>query len=384
MKHLSTIVIIGIVLRLILMPMSLHPDLRGHYLGAYFITQGDILGVYDHLSRLPRTDKLVQLYQDNFLVYPPLTYLTHAVWLKFIAPFVPWNLFSLLETDIGQAMRDPSLPWLIFLLKLPYLFADLGFLYILLKIFNTKDQNRTAILWALNLPLIYSAYLMGQFDVFVVVFISLALYQVLVKSHPHLAAICIGLAAGFKPVALVLSPFLPGNVWKNVGLTALTYLIIILPYLPSAGFRMYALVAEHSDKIWYAKVLVSGSQYLPLFFVGLVLLFWLRHFNYQLLPKWLWLTAPLLLFYSVVHYHPQWFAWVTPLLIVGFLLSPKTRILLGFMLACHVLIILSFDSSLNFGLFGINFALPISDQLVSGVRGVLAATSLSYLTMSRS
>jgi len=51
------------------------------------------------------------------------------------------------------------------------------------------------------------------------------------------------------------------------------------------------------------------------------------------------------------------------------------------LLLCHLVVVLSFDTSLNFGLFGLKYAIPISDQYVSFVRGALAASSLALVLL---
>ena len=368
-------ILAGIVFRLVLMPFTSHPDIRGHYLGGYLIAQkGALLGVYDYISRLPRADQLVRLYGDDFLVYSPLTYWSHAVFLKVLP--IPRQLFEQLILDMGNSAKMPGFAYLLFLLKLPYLFIDLAILWLLLKISN---HRLVPVLWAFNLPLIYSAFLMGQFDVFLVLAFVAAIY--FSSRRPVLAAVCLALGAGFKPFPLFLLPFLPGSKIKNVVTGLLAYLLIITPYLASPAYRQYALLAQQTDKMWYAKIMVAGSQYLPLFMVGFVLLFWLHYYLSKRLPYWAWPMSVLLLFYSVTHYHPQWFAWLTPFLILTFVNFKKTLPLLVALLLCHLVIVLSFDSSLNFGLFGINYAVPLSDQIVSFARGALAASSLALVVL---
>jgi hypothetical protein len=369
---------------------TVHPDLRGHYLGASFITQGDLLGVYDHISRLPRNNPIVTIYHDDFLVYAPLTYITHALWLKTISPFINTSLFALFEVDMGAAQAQPGFSGLVFLLKLPYLFVDLICLWIFTRIVEPRHNNQISWLWALNIPILHSGFMMGQFDIFIVLFSLLALFA-LAKNKPHLAPIFLGLAAGFKPFPLVLILFLPGKLWRNLLIGIGTYLAIITPYLlTSPGFRMYALVAEHSDKLWFAKIPVSGSQYLPLFFLSVFILFWIKHRNSAILPSWFWLATPLLAFYSFTHFHPQWFSWITPFLILALVRIPSGRFPATVLFLCYLAIVFTFESSLNFGLFGINFSLfqfinhyyP-TDQLLSLVRAGLAASALALLIVSK-
>lgn len=381
MKKVSIWLIVGIILRVAFMATTAHPDIRGHNLGGYLIAQkGEVFGLYDYISRLPRDNILVQIYHDDLFIYPPLAYLFQGLSLKLFSPFIHWPLFEQMIVDFDAARTLPGFSTLMVWLKMPYLLADIGVLYLLFKLVDKKHHVITEALWAFNIPVLYSAYMLGQLDVFMVLFILGSVLLATQKKHT-LAAVAMGLAAGFKPFPFFLLPFLPGNRIKNVLIGLGTYFVIILPYLGSTGFRQYALLAPQADKIWYAKILVSGSQYLPLFVVGLVVLFWLSTRSAR--PAWEWPLYVLLLFYSVVHFHPQWFAWVSPLLIIYLATHKKRWPLVGTLLLAYVGIVLSFEPSLNFGLFGLNYNLFQSiakyyppDQLVSGLRGVLAGTSL--------
>lgn len=386
--------IFGLLLRIILMPLTFHPDLRGHYLGASFIAnQNEWLTFYDHISKLPRSHPIVNQYRDNFLVYAPLTYWVHAIWLKVTSPIINWDTFDKFVIDYGSAIKEPGTRWLVFILKMPYLLIDIACLYLLLKIVGEKHAHTASMLWAINFPVIYSAFLMGQFDIFLVLFFLLALLFVK-KNMQVKSAIFLGLSACFKPFSLFMIPFLPGNVFKNLAIGLGTYLLVIFPYLISSpAFRQYALVAEHSDKLWYAKILVSGSQYIPVFFFLVVACFWVYYFRPWILPKWLWISTPLFFFYSSTHFHPQWSAWVTPFTILYFISYPRHRLPIYVIYICFLLIMLSFDSSLNFGLFGINFDLFAylnkfypKDQLISFIRGVLAASFfiITFLSNNKS
>ncbi len=381
MKKIWLIIIFGIILRLGLMPFTIHPDIRGHYLGGLLIAkESQFFGVYDYISRLPREHILAKLYGDNFLVYSPLTYWSHALFINILSPLYPPGLLEKLITHMDQAAKDPGLPWLLFLLKFPYLLLDLVILKLLWRILGSKHRQAATLLWAFNLPLIYSAYLMGQFDIFIVLFMLLAAWLAGIN-RPSLAAVALALSAGYKPFGLILVPFLPGNKIKNIFIAAVSYLAIIAIYLPSPGYRMYALLAQQSDKIWYAKIMVSGSQYLPVFLVGVVLLFWWSYIRPKALPVWGWLATPLLIFYSVVHYHPQWFAWISPFLIISWILKPQSRLLILTMFMAHLAVVFSFEPSLNFGLFGLPYSLNhwLNDTNMSLIRGILAGSSLALI-----
>ncbi len=381
MRQLLPWLIVGLLLRLWLMATVVHPDIRGHNLAAYLISQqGQAFTFYDYLRQLPRNNQLVQVYGDGLFIYPPLAYWTHALFMAILGPIYPWRAFETLIYDMGQLRQAAGL---LVLLKIPYLVADGVGLWLIIKVVDKKSQFLAGMLWIFNPVTIWASYLIGQFDIFIAVGILAAV--VLAQRHKlGWAAAALGLAAGFKPFPLLLSPFLGAN-WREkvklVGITIFTYGLQVAPFLDSVGFKHYALLANQADKLWYAKIMVSASQYLPLFAVGLGLLLWWNYFRPKALPVWGWFGAMLLLFYAVTHYHPQWFVWIVPLLIVGTVLRPATRWPAAVLVVAWMTVLFSFESSLNFGLFGLPWsaAAMLGDQVVSTVRGVLAATALVWV-----
>ena len=376
MKKLIPFLIFGLVIRLGLMAWTIHPDIRGHNFAAFLIAQkGEFFFFYYLRRQLPRPDPLVRLYHDDLFIYPPLAYLTHTLFNKVLYPFYPQSLFQLLILDIGQTAHNSQLPWLLILLKMPYLVADVFCLLVLRKILEPKHQFLGSLLWIFNPVTIYASYILAQFDIFIALFLFLAL------SSKKFSPILIGLAAGFKPFPLLLLPFLPGNKIKNILLGLVTYLVLLSPYLSSVGFRQYALLASQTDKITYAKIMVSATQYIPLFFVGMVALFWWNYYKEKSLPAWAWPMAVLLLFYSLSHFHPQWFVWATPFLLLSLVHNPRTRLPIAALLVSYVLIVLSFEPSLNFGL-NTYLAGYLTDQNVSLLRAAFAGSAVSVLCLN--
>lgn len=377
-KWMMVVFAVGILVRLGIMAVAVHPDIRGHNLGGYLLTiKGQPLGMYDYISKLPRSNQLVKIFGDDLFVYPPLAYWVHGLWL--LLPIYSKPLLEKMIVDLPAAQLDPGFWQLLVFLKFHYLLADIACLVVLKKILDKKMHFWTTVAWAVNLPVIYSAYMLGQFDVYIVLFMLVAVWFAKDK-HYLSSSVALAISAGFKPIGLFLLPFVPGNRIKNVLVGLFVYACIIAPYaLTSPAFRMYALSATQSDKIWYAKILVSGSQYLPLFLLGSVTFFWLSIAWFKKLPYWVWMMSPLLVFYSVTHYHPQWFAWISPFLLLAFLQCPKSRWSILTMLGAHLAVIFSFDNSLNFGLFGLHYSLShiLNDQNMSLVRGILAGSSLT-------
>jgi hypothetical protein len=390
MRKFAFWIVLALVVRLVLIPVTLHPDFRAVNLAGYLIAQkGQLLSFYDYLSHQPRTDHWVNLYGDNLFIYPPPAYLIHALFNGLLFHLYPQSAFFTLLNDIGQLRLDPGFPLLMYLLKLPYLLADIGCFLLLKKLLPEKHLRAGLLFWLFNPVTIYSAYLVGQFDIFIALCVLLSVY--FSSRKQILSPVMLGLGAGFKPFVLVLAPFLPGNVWKNSLIAVAAYGLTLLPYLGSPAFRQYALFASQSDKLLFAKIMISGSQFLPLFILGAVLAFWWRYFKPQSLTVIGWLSLPLLLFYSVTHFHPQWFTWIAPLLTLSFATHKSTRLPIIILIGLYLFTVMFFEPSLNFGLFGVNFSLfsfvnnfYSADQLVSVIRGLFASTAAYIILISRS
>jgi len=385
MKKLWIWLVLGLILRLLLMPVSLHPDFRAVNLAGFLIAQkGEILSFYDHLSRLPRTDQLVNLYGDNLFIYPPLAYITHGIFNFLFFRFYPQAAFWTLINDIGLLRQTAGFAALMIWLKLPYLLADLLCFWLLLVYTPLAKRHMLIWFWWFNPVVLYTCYLMGQFDIFISLFILISL--LFSAKKPLVSAIFLGIAAGFKPFPLLLLPFVPGSKIKNIITGLGTYFLIIAPFLGSPAFKQYALLASQTDKMFFARIAISGSQYLPVFLIGLILLYWWNYYSPGKLPVWGWFSATLLLFYSLTHYHPQWFIWVMPVLVILVIKNSKFIFPVISLILLHIGIVLFFETSLNFGLFGINYSLFTAvnsfysaDQLVSVLRALLFATSASLV-----
>lgn len=384
MKKFLPIFISGLVLRLILMSVGIHSDIRAPYLAGYLIAQKGQLGTfYDYISRLPRDNPLVGIYGDGQFNYPPLAYLSHGIFNFLLWPLYPPSAWHTLIWDFGHFRGVPGSTLLLIILKLPYLIADVLILVFVTKLLPAGKKQLGLILWVVNPFVLYSAYLMGQDDVIIALGFVLAIYFSS-RRQGSLAAISLGLAAGFKPFALIVLPFMTKDKWRSILVGLVTYGLIVLPYMGSTAFKHYALFAAQSDKPLYAKIMVSGSQYLPLFIVGIVGLWWWNRQRPKDLAQWAWLATPLLLFFAVTHWHPQWLTWLTPFLLLAAVLVPKTRWPIAVLTLVCVGIVLTFDNTLTFGLVGENVDLwqkltPVMslDLLASLLRGVLAGTSLA-------
>lgn len=331
-KSLWITIIVSLILRIILSLSTFHPDMQAFDLAGKLVASGKVLNLYE--------------FNLNSVVlnYPPAIYLFHG-------------LFGYLFKLVGLSeLNQPNINFL--LLKLPYLIFDLLIGIILYKLVGSNKKAILAFaLWMFNPINLYVTYMLGQFDIIPTFFIILAVYFV-TKNKLKWAALAIGFGVAFKlspiflavPVAIYNKNFL-GRI-KLLILAGLPYFISIIPYIFSKSFRATALFTDQNTKSLYAGISVSGAESILLFpavllFFYLVIWFFPRKLNINKL-----FLIPLLLFFILTHYHPQWLIWITPLLILD-LITSKFKSILPVCLIIYGWLgsLFFFDPSLTIGIF---------------------------------
>lgn len=360
------ILLLGLSLRFVLAFFTFHPDIRVLEIGGQFVASGHILNLYDYLSQLPSEHFLRKAYPVDLLVYPPAIFFLHGVINLIFAPFSNQEFINTFWVDYPKVVGNILLNIHLLLSKIPYLFFDLPAAFLLSRLFESKrDQLIAFCLWLLNPVNLYATYMMGQFDITATFFVILALFIIKKRinkfnlSAIDLAAISLGLGAAFKiyPIYLLIPLSSIDEKWSSrirvIILGSLPYIISILPYLSSAGFRSSALVAGHTLKSFYAQIPISGGESIvlfPAFLIFFYLLFWYRKIDRELL--WQRFFIILLLFLVFTHYHPQWFLWVTPFLIIDLIKSRyKHLIVVLSSLFSFIALLFFFDPSLTVGIF---------------------------------
>lgn len=320
MTKFWVIIISGFLLRLFLSFATSHPDIQS------LITGGQL--VFSH----PLT---FYDYSSNAVVfnYPPLIY-----WF--------FGLFTFIFGSISG------------FLKLPYLFFDILLGLLLYKLVNSRKALVIFGLWIFNPISLYSTYMMGQFDIIPTFFTILSLYFA-AKAKLKLASLALGFGIAFKlyPVFLIIPlVLLAQGIWpriKLVILSLLPYALSVLAYLPSGSFRQTALFANQSSKSLYASIGVSGGEAI-LLFPFLLIFFYLYIASKGVNKESLWkmYLIPLLLFFTFTHFHPQWFIWVTPFLILELGTNKFKNLLPIFIVIITWFVSLFFfDPSLTVGMF---------------------------------
>jgi len=354
-SHFSKLVVIGIVLQLVLSLTTYHPDVRAFVLASKFINSGEITTFYDHVSKLKSNDPIKKIYNDDIFIYPPLGYLTSAL------VNLPFSSFIALQTDRfllndNAFLKNQFYSPLLLIFKLPSLIGSWLVLWLLLKLLPKEKARLAGVLWLYCPTTLLVSSVMGQSDTLVVFSILLGYYFYKKESHT-LANFALGLSALVKPIALIVIPILAIDAYKKGGLKLAakntviglgTYIIGIAPYLLSPAFKMYALDATHTNKSIQAGIEIASGNVIPWYFIVISLLaFIVLYRKVNLLVIFLISILGSLAFN---HFHPQWFLWVIPLLIVYSVEKQKLSFYFVLLIS-WALVWLSFDPSLHFGSF---------------------------------
>lgn len=345
MKNMWIIIILGLILRIILSLTTFHPDVQVFNLAGKIVASGNILNLYDFSSNL------------GVLNYPPLIYLFHGIFNFFFGTILHLTQMNQFLQNSSSNYGNFAFNINLLLLKIPYISFDLCIGYILFKLFEQTNKGKLAFtLWMFNPINLYATYMMGQFDIIPTFFIILSLY-LSIQGKIKWAALVLGFGIAFKisPIFLVIPLLIFGkNIFEKIkllALTALPYLVSIMPYLPSRSFRATALFAAQNSKSLYASLPVSGGEAI-FYFPAALLVFYLFVWDQKIKDCWKLYMIPLLLFFIFTHFHPQWLLWVTPFLIADLIKSGFKNVL------AHVLIFLSwlgslflFDPSLTMRIF---------------------------------
>ncbi len=360
-------IVIAILIRFFLMSFTYHPDIAGQSLSSYFWGFKNITNVYEHLLSLPSNHPLVTNFGVNdIFIYPPLTYFTLGTFQKI---FAFTGLQSFLETVMSgvNIYKIQNLSLYLFVLKLPYIFFDFGTAYILYKYFKKQKTKYLAfILWIFNPVTLYATFCMGVFDIIPVFFTVLSAYF-LKKNKLVLSALYMGIGIAFKMYPIFLLPFIifKSNNWINrikIGIISILPVILTnLPFFFSSAYR-YMVFSPKSQKMFYMEWMLSGAEGIFPFLLILSFLYLLCQ-NKSLRPKFYisYIFSVFLLLFSVTHYHPQWFIWISPFLIIELLnYKFKEAWLYVGLLSIYVFIIFTFENSLSVGLFA-----PLNNSLAN-------------------
>lgn len=352
--------LIGVAIRLTVMPITVHPDLWGHSFTAYFFAYQGKLNIYDFLLSLPKNHPLVANYGVNdIFIYPPLTYFTLGIFRFLVRPFTDPKFIPWLMVNIGHFYDYPTLGLQLFFFKLPYLFVDIASGFLLAGLFDESKNKKLAFtLWMFNPVTIYATFMIGQLDILPVFFTILSCYLIK-KDKTGWGLFSLGIGGAYKMYPLLLIPpaaFILGKgFWQKVRLILIgmaPYLLTIAPYLGSKGFRAMVLFGSKETKMLFMSLPVTAAEGVLPFIFLLIIFYLISYYKRKNINPEFYFLSILLMLFSVTDYHPQWFLWVTPFLIWAFIKYGRKYVEVILTLFFSWLIItLLFESSLSYGLF---------------------------------
>ncbi|MBL7078337.1 hypothetical protein ISS42_01605 [Candidatus Shapirobacteria bacterium] len=378
-KGFLLLVVLGILLRLLLAASTLHPDLASIISSSSLLYREKVLNIYDYLQNAPDNNLVVQSYGRRFFTYPPLAYFLLGGLGFLFSPFVGKEVFiKLLSGPVAFAGLGFNLSLLA--LKLPYLIFDLLVLFFLRKMFSDeKKRFWVSLLWWFNPVAIYASYMVAQFEIIPLFFVIFSLWAHL-AGLGILGVVLLGLGAGLKmfplffllPLAF-LSFKTVFNRLKAIVIGIGVYLLTILPFSTSSAFRENVLFSNQSQKMFFAQLPVSGAEGIYIFIFLFCLICYYAFYDKNIIHLSNYYLFILLAFFSVTHFHPQWFLWVTPFLIINLVESKmQTWPMAIMMLFSWLGITLLFEPSLSIGLFA-----PLSKNLLQA-KGLVGVMPLAF------
>ncbi len=345
MKREYWLIVLAVLLRLFLAITTIHPDLTSAFVlsSKYLLLDSHWFDFYRFIPSLP----------NNIVFnYPPLAYLLPSL---IYAPF-----FSIIKTTAESLVFAPPstsyyLPLLVY--KLPMILADLGVAFLLPRLFSTPTHKQLSrLLWLFNPVSIYVSSVMGQVDTLICFFLVLGLIN-LNNKRLWLTAFFFGVSALIKPIGFFLIPLLAVDALRRRNLKEAfilpligfgTYLLGSAPYLNLPEFRYFAFFPSQNLQSTDAGIALASGLLIPWFYITHSLIVGL------LLTKRLSLftSLGLVVLSSLVfsHFHPQWFVWFTPWLLV-LAIKSKQLWLYGLTLLAWLVVLFSFDASLHLGAF---------------------------------
>ncbi len=373
--------LVAFFLRVLLMPLFASPDaMVTAWVSTVLLSRGQLI-----LSNDP----------------PPIFYV-HAAVFGLFRPLIPGNItdFFLNSPSFTPpslfpylALRQPGIAVEITLLKLPYLAFDLGVAILLLWVVKDPGRAMTAMkLWAFNPVAIFTSYFMGQFDVVPVFFVLLGFYYYRME-RPTASTLALALAILFKIFAIFIAPVFLILYWHRgkdlrtrVRTAALVSLFTVLAlgslFLISALQPVYydpanmAVSGDYRNGFFGTTLYNRGVPSQPLAqgiltFLGfsarlattpgstdailllplayLVLLLGLVYLRRGSFPHlWSATTVLFLLLYGLSSFHPQWFLWGQPFLLVMAALDRRRRIpLYSLLVGLFFVYLLNWDNGLT-------------------------------------
>lgn len=316
-SNLTPIWIAGVLIRLVLIPFTVHID-------AYRIYSRS----YDAIST-------GQWFAWNSQI---VIQLVHNIWFAIIQPLLPHSnaIWSRTAGELGVGAQPadyarflayPHLARALFLMKLPYFGADLATGYVLTRLVESRWRRRVLALWLLNPIVIFVSAIFGRHDSLAVLAVMLSTLLAL-RGRRYLGMLLLGLGAAARFFPAFLAPFYAFAFRRSrrelaiiIGGLVGMWLVIELTMLAITGSSPTLTLLNrypHVEYLFDMKLAPGIAGTLFIFpFAYSILLFWFIDRMGRSAEDYIPIAAAvMLLLFALTHFHPQYAIWIVPFLVL--------------------------------------------------------------------
>ncbi|MBN1424466.1 hypothetical protein JXA88_07910 [Candidatus Fermentibacteria bacterium] len=326
------LVVPAILLRFALMGAGFHGDLYSVYWRSHLLAY--------HGTAIEHNQLLVHLVHAGWLALLRLfSLIPHGIWLHPFDDATGWRALA----------QHPWAPGILILLKLPYLAAELGALALLLSIIPEHRRTAVRAYWLWNPFLLYGIHLYGRYESFPVLFVVLSLVA-LYRRRPLAGFLALMGAVLMRFYAALLLPLFwwlaprsgRERLVMTAGLVVPLLLVLAVQLAVSSSLPAFRDSAELASILTMPHRVFLFAAYVPLLQSDVIYLFPLALFLIYLAIAqaarpagideiWRWSASVMYTMFALTYFHPQWLAWLVPLLAIQHSVRPRVGILTALM-----------------------------------------------------
>ncbi len=309
--------LIGLLIRLTLLPFFFQRDILSTYQRAAQTVFGGVLGA-------------------DFQQF--VTHIIHSAYLFAIKPFIPAleNLSGiLLNTDSWASWIDFNNFQFVYrtlaLFKFPYLILDIACMFLVMRLsYDTQPLKRLKVFkyWALNPLVIFVIYIFARHDIIgicvTIVALLLAKYR---KKYWAIVVIAVAIAIRFFPIMILplLIIYLARKkrdyiILFSIGIAGLIGIEAFSHLYFGRSVIFSLLNTQHFDYMLSAKLNLIIHDAIFIFIVAyIILLLSFLHQKKKTFTLFLgYCGVVYLLYVSLCYFHPQYLMWAIPFIILIF------------------------------------------------------------------
>lgn len=373
LRLLLIFILLGLIFRLVLMPITLHVDLLSASFRQYLFVDNKIF----RLFLLPEV-----FLSGYFALIKPYIRLIPEVMNKTIESG-QYGIFAEATDTVDLFSRSSIAMRTLFILKLPYLLFEVLLIPIALRMFkNSREKLLFFALWWLNPLILYSTYVWGRYDIFAIFSVLISLHYARQKKDAK-SLIFLGIAIACRESFVLVLPLYLIYFYKNYIKTIINILVAFLPtmfasivfdFLKSQNSNAISSLVIDSrifsfsiDYVLKAKLGSPWFEMSPLLLL-LPLLYYLfyRKERRSFLDLLSFNTSVMIVFLSLSYIHAHYLFWLTPFFVYLIIFNKK---ILWPVIIYLISAFLYFDA-----FFGVNVSLamfrPLNYELFSNVGSI--------------